>query len=248
MKYLVFVMLAFVLSLSANSSDLEKEKRWAAQTVDSILDGEAVYLESEGVEFLAIELPGEADNKTGIIVIHGIGVHPNWAQVVQPVRVALAENGLHTLSIQMPVLENGATVEDYRKLMPEAAKRIDSAVQYLKKQGNNKVVLVAHSLGTHMAAFYLAESQGHLDESVKGFAGISMLETTSELLSRIDLPTLDLYGSQDNPKALKSVPARKKAASRNKNYHQITVPDANHFFDNKNEELLDAIDQFISGI
>jgi len=39
----------FTLSCTLHASDLAKEKRWAEQVVDAIMDGEAVWLE---------ELPG----------------------------------------------------------------------------------------------------------------------------------------------------------------------------------------------
>ncbi len=42
------------------------------------------------------------------LLAHGIGIHPNWEQVIQPLRVALSEQGWNTLSIQMPVLANEA--------------------------------------------------------------------------------------------------------------------------------------------
>jgi pimeloyl-ACP methyl ester carboxylesterase len=247
-KFIFFIIIALIMSMPGFTSELEKEKRWADQIVDTLLDGEAVYLESEGVEFLAIEMPSKADNKIGAIVIHGIGVHPNWGQVVQPIRVSLAEAGLFTLSIQMPVLPNGSSVKDYKGLMPESALRIKSAIQYLKKQGISKIVLIAHSLGTQMASYYLSDAQGKIDKSVVGFVGVSMLETTPEYLTRIALPILDIYGSDDNQKALKSVSKRKNASLHNNNYKQVTVSGANHFFDNKEKDLLVEIKKFISSI
>ena len=43
-----------------------------------------------------------------MIVIHGIGIHPNWETIVKPLRVQLAAKGWNTLSLQMPVLANDA--------------------------------------------------------------------------------------------------------------------------------------------
>jgi len=153
-----FIYLLIFFVLTANSlcfaSDIAKEKRWADQVTDSLMDGEVVYLTNEEQEFLALDMPPEEGiNKkaaeTGVIVIHGIGVHPNWAEVVQPVRIRLSEAGWHTLSIQMPVLENDAGFNDYLPLMNEVAPRINAAIRYLQKAGMKKIVLIAHSLGTY---------------------------------------------------------------------------------------------------
>ena len=93
----------------------------------------------------------------GAVVIHGTGVHPNWADVIQPLRVGLTEQGWHTLSIQMPVLANEASHDDYTAVFPEAPARIDAAVRYLKKEmGVKRVVLIAHSLGSSMTAYHLS--------------------------------------------------------------------------------------------
>jgi len=105
------------------------------------------------------------------VVIHGTGVHPNWADVIQPLRVGLTENGWHTISIQMPVLSNDATHDDYTLLFPEVPARIDAAVNYLKKEvGVTRVVLIAHSLGSSMTAYHLNRNQPEVD----GFVAIGM--------------------------------------------------------------------------
>jgi len=42
-KWLFFASL-FFLVFSAGASDLDKEKRWAGQVVEAILDGDAIWL------------------------------------------------------------------------------------------------------------------------------------------------------------------------------------------------------------
>ena len=39
-----------------------------------------------------------------MIILHGRGYHPDWAEVANPLRVGLAE-GWNTLSLKMPVLD-----------------------------------------------------------------------------------------------------------------------------------------------
>jgi hypothetical protein len=45
---------AFAVSVSSFASDVEKERRWADQIVDSLIDGDAVWLSAGDHEFLGI--------------------------------------------------------------------------------------------------------------------------------------------------------------------------------------------------
>ena len=246
MNEFVIIFIVTMMCVPAFASDLAKEKRWEAQVVDALIDDDELYPESEGIPFLAIGMPSESDKIVGVIVVHGMGVHPNWEQVVQPVRIGLAESGLFTLSIQMPVLANDAAGKDYESLMPQAASRLDSAIGYLKEQGISKIVIVAHSLGTEMVSHYLSGAAGQIDDAVVGFVGVSMSASSPNYLRRISLPVLDLFGSDDYPGALASVPNRKAAASHNEKYAQVAVMGANHFFDGNEAVLIDEIKQFIT--
>mgnify|MGYP000647500774 CR=1 FL=1 len=177
-------------------SDLAKEERWATQIVDSLMDGDAVYLNDGRSEFLALEMPAsDGDTKRGAVVMHGTGVHPNWPTVVLPLRVGLAESGWHTLSIQMPVLANDADDTDYPPIYDGVPGRIDAAIDHLKGQGAETIVLVAHSQGATMAVYYLS----HTPRQVEGLIAVGMsggiaggpMDTLAQLPA-LKLPTLDL--------------------------------------------------------
>ena len=61
-------------------------------------------------------------------VVVGVAVSPHKIPVFDLAkRVALAEDGWTTLSIQMPVLANGVPLEEYQPLFPEAPGRFDAA-------------------------------------------------------------------------------------------------------------------------
>ena len=146
---LTFLCLSY-LSMAAGASDIAREKRLASQVVDSIIDGEAVFLKSGDHEFLSIYT--EADEPGGaVIIMHGRGFHPNWADVVYPLRVGLVDQGWNTLSLQMPVLGKEAKFYDYLEIMDEALPRIEAGIDYLKQQGHEKIILIAHSCSVHMA-------------------------------------------------------------------------------------------------
>lgn len=234
------------------ASDLDKEKRWADQVVDSLMDGEAHYLNDGKSGFLSLVTESrEGESPYGAVVIHGTGVHPNWETVVQPLRIGLSEQGWHTISIQMPVLANEATHEDYTAVFPEAPARIDAAVKYLKDElGVKRVVLVAHSLGSSMTAYHLNLNKPAVD----GFVAIGMsAEPASDpmrdnlaLLKGIDLPMLDLSGSEDLAEVVSTSAAREQSQSHNKAYTQIIEPGADHFFEGEEAALLNHVTNWLT--
>ena len=239
-----------VSAAAADASDLEKEQRWADQVVESLLDGEAVYLNDGRADFLAIETPSATgDSRKAAIVMHGTGVHPNWPNVVLPLRVGLTESGWDTLSIQMPVLANDAEHADYAVIYDWVPGRIDAAVAYLRDKGIDKIVLIAHSQGSTMTAYYL--SQEHLP--VDGFVAIGMsggipdgpMDTLAHLPG-LKIPMLDLYGSEDLPEVLSSAGDRATQATRaGDDYTQQKVDGADHFFEGEEVELLEAVNGWL---
>ena len=71
-------------------------------------------------------LAGPAQAAAGAVVVHGMGVHPDW-NLINVLRSELAEQGYATLSVQMPVMAAGVPGEQYAPLFPEAAARIAAA-------------------------------------------------------------------------------------------------------------------------
>ena len=104
---------ALLHPVSGRASDLEREQRLAEQTVDAIFDGTPVMLQADGRDFLGIFMAADGLPERGAaIILHGRGTHPDWGQVAGPLRTALPAYGWSTLSLQMPVLEKGATYYD----------------------------------------------------------------------------------------------------------------------------------------
>ena len=260
------IFLLLIISFTntfALATDKEKEKRWADQISDSLVDGEAIKLSDGKNNFLAIdtradsqsdtpddasqEQPSATKNRsdTGIIILHGIGIHPDWETVIQPLRVQLAEQGWNTLSLQMPVLNNDAKPRDYQPLMKEVPARIDAGIRQMAKEGAKKIVIVAHSMGAQMANYYLAHKKVYrevqTDTPIVAYISIGMGAGNTKSLKKIKLPILDLYGSEDLPAVKDSAPMRATAASHNKKYKQKMVKGANHFFEGKDDTLVELV-------
>ena len=255
MSNLYRIILSSILlftSSSIHASDLAKELRWAEQIVDAIFDGEPVTLKDGELEFLAIYTPSSTDTATNAaIVIHGLGVHPDWDQVIRPLRTVLPERGWSTLSLQMPILANGVGDVEYAPLFSEVAGRIEAGMSFLKEQGAQRIVIIAHSLGAAMGSYYLAN---HQPESVLGFVGIGMSSSSKTVmdnatsLKSVNVPVLDLYGENDLDDVLASSKARKQAIENQTPTlsKQLMVPGAGHFFDCKEDVLIDEVSVWIN--
>ncbi len=246
---LIFLSVLLLIICSADATDVEKEQRWAEQVVDFLIDGEAVWLKHDDVEFLSLYTEADEASSKAIIVVHGTGVHPNWDQVVKPVRVEMAGRGWNTLSIQMPILPNEASYEDYVPLYPEVPPRFAAAEAHLKSLGIDEMVIVAHSQGATMSGYYLANHPS----DVRAFVAVGMGATqkdghlnSAESLKKITIPVLDLYGSEDLAGVLDTAEKRKAGASNNPAYEQLIIDEAEHFFDGKNEQLINAVSAWLA--
>ena len=242
------LLLAGIMSFPAAASDLEREQRWADQVVDAILTGEVEMLQADGQQFLSIYTASDSETPMGgVILIHGIGVHPDWPDVINPLREQLPEHGWSTLSLQMPVLAADAEVPDYYPIFAEVPARIDAGIRFLQEQGIDNIVIVAHSLGAQMAAYWLATSE---DSPVLGLVVIGLSGTrhaddgdVPAWISGITLPMLDLYGEDDLPAVRETVAERAAAAGRagNTMYTQVEIAGAGHMFQGHNEALLETV-------
>jgi len=188
-----------------------------------------------------------AKTQGAIIVVHGIGVHPNWPDVILPIRSTFPDHDWATLSIQMPILENGKTGKDYVPLFKEVNSRFDAAVQFLKKKSFQNIVIVAHSLGTSMANHYLTTKP---DASVRAYVAISMstvpdidvLNNVKNLSKIKNIPLLDISGNQDLDAVMHFTKKRLKAGEKaNPKYKQVVIKGAGHFYRSKTDQLIKTI-------
>ena len=242
-----------LFSTAFAASDIEREKRLASQIVDSIIDGEPVFLKSGDQEFLSIYT--EADEPSGaVIIMHGRGFHPNWSDADYPLRTGLGEQDWNTLSLQMPVLDKDARYYDYLEIMHEAYPRIEAGIDFLKQQGNDRIVLIAHSCSVHMVMAWVdADRMRDID----GFVGIGMgaVDYGQPMkkpfpLDRLTVPVLDVYGEEEYPAVLKGAPDRLAAIRQagNPKSKQVSVPRANHYFTDEGDALLDVVATWLKGL
>lgn len=240
--------LALATAVSAAAPDLAREQRMADEIVDAILDGDPVELQADGHNFMGIYT--EADEPKGtVVILHGRGFHPDWSTVIQPLRVGLVEHGWNTLSIQMPVLEKSAKYNDYVPIFPASHGRIESALNYVRENSEGKVILLAHSCGSHMAHNWV-HSSAQAASLFDAFVGVGMGATDYKqpmvepfALDKMKMPLLDLYGEQDYPAVIRMAAEREamiKKAGNPKSSQQV-LAGADHYFVDKGDELVEAV-------
>ncbi len=251
MQHIIRCFILFMLIMPGiHASDLAREQRLQDQIIDAIFDGEPEILNADGHAFLSIYT--EADDARGaVIIMHGRGFHPDWEDTVNPLRVGLVDYGWNTLSIQLPVLEKTAKYYDYVPIFDEAIPRIDAAIDFLQRQGNSKIVVIAHSCGSHMALNYVRK---HGDARFSAYVGIGMGATDYGQpmrepfpLDQIRKPILDVYGGDDFPavQRLAGIRAQQMAVEGHPLSQQIKIPEANHYFTEMGDELVEVVGNWL---
>ena len=226
-------------ALAASGQDYLREQRWKNEVLASLVVGEAVRIGSPSAgSFLGLYTQGRP-GRPAVLLVHGAGVHPDHG-VIGILRVALADRGFTTLSIQMPVLAADARTEDYLPLFPEAAERIAAAAQWLGARGDGPVVILSHSLGAWMTERYL-----HSAKAARFAAWICMGRSGALDLPARPLPLLDVYGEKDLPTVLRYAPERRRSIGGIAGSRQVVIAGADHFYTGKEAELTEALVPFI---
>jgi alpha/beta superfamily hydrolase len=126
-------------------------------------------------------------------------------------------------------------------LYPDARERFQLAVDFLKAKGHRNIAIVSHSLGATMANQYLIRTD---DTSIRAWVYIGILQGLEEAFPhqdpdprRVRQQRLDRddVGRARAQGAILQIPGS----------GQIEVPDAKHFFEDKEERLLKIVVAFL---
>lgn len=219
-------------------ADYAREKKWADEIVPGLVVGDPVYLQTPRGHHKFLTLFTPADTGKAAIVVHGMGIHPDWG-MVGTLRTELADRGFATLSIQMPILAADARGEAYPPTFPEAAERIAEAVAFLKAKGYKQIAIVSHSMGSRMSRAYMT---GKPDPAVKSWASLGISVDDYKTVKR---PILDLYGDNDLPQVLADAGKRKQSLAA-KGSRQVMIARADHFFTGHESEMVAAVADFLN--
>jgi pimeloyl-ACP methyl ester carboxylesterase len=229
-------------ALPSGGQDILREQRWKNEVLSNLVVGDAVRISlPSGSAFLGLYTQGRA-GQSAVLLVHGAGVHPDHG-VIGILRVALADRGYTTLSIQMPVLAADARTQDYLPLFPEAGERIAAAAGWLEARTQDPIVILSHSLGAWMTERYL--------ESTKAapFAAWICMGRSGALAGPAHpIPILDVYGEHDLALVLRYAEERRRALQLIPGSRQVMIPGADHFYTGKEPELTDALVPFIEAV
>jgi pimeloyl-ACP methyl ester carboxylesterase len=238
------MLLAVSNSLLA-APDYAREAKWADEIKPGIVVGDPVYLKQKnGHEFLGLYTEA-ADANMGLVVVHGIGVHPDHG-IIATLRQRLPDFGYSTLSIQMPIHAAGVGGDAYTELFPEAIIRLQLAVAFLKSRGYPRIALVTHSMGTRMSHGYLL----HNPQEVSAWAALGAGTGPGPVLTYegIRVPVLDLYGANELPRVLEGAAARRASLRGHAASKQVVIANTDHFFVDREDQMVEAVKNFLDGL
>ena len=205
----VWLAFASAVAAAAATPDYAREARWASEVVPQIVAGDPVWLApADRPRVLAIFTEPAGVPKGAVIVVHGLGVHPDW-NLIGDLRTKLADRGYATLAVQMPVLAADAPRDAYRDLFDDAGTRIAAALAWLRAKGFANVAIVSHSMGASMTDAFLARGDA---TAIVAWAPVGMLVAFT---TPPRMPVLDVVAERDFPEVLAAATvARLGAAAR----------------------------------
>jgi len=241
-RALSFALMLLAGTHAAVAADHAREARWAQEIIPTLVVGDAVYLDTAArPKVLAILTRPSGPAKGGVVVVHGLGVHPDWG-LIGGLRTRLADAGYVTLAVQMPVLAAEATRDDYRTTLPEAGERLAAALRYLRGTGLAKIAIVSHSMGATMVDTFLAQPDA---PPIDAWVPVGMFGAFAVSPQE---PVLDVVAERDFAEVLSAATQRAPTMPKDACSRQVTIVDTDHYFDNRQKELAAAIATFLGRV
>ena len=154
----------------------------------------------------------------------------------------------------MPALLWQCRAQRRYDILHEAHPRIEAGIDYLKKKGADRIILIAHSCSVHMSMAWL---DAHGDHRIAGYIGLGMGATDYKQpmrapfpLEKLHVPILDVYGDEDYPAVQRLAPERMAAilAAGNPKSEQVVVPGADHYFKDHDDALLEVVNTWLDSL
>ncbi len=246
---LFFYLFTNALNIQADSLDYNWEKRISNGIIDRAEATELFWLETVDNSFIALfNHQRGSEAKDAAIILHSIGGHADWPELISPLRNMLPKFGWSTLSIQLPMISPENNIEEYGNTFQETNQRISSSVKELRKRGFSRIIIIGYGFGALSSLVYLEKgSTKYIDAlvviSLQDYVYIKPPINLLRLIEKIKVPTLDIFGSLDFKEGIESSPDRRLAAKKSGNYlySQIEIEGANHSFSNMENNLIQNI-------
>ncbi|OUR76347.1 hypothetical protein A9Q77_03740 [Marinomonas sp. 42_23_T18] len=234
--------------------------------IEKSAPNEVESLNFQDESFLALYRAASNSQAQGcIILLHGNNEHPNWPNVINPVRMNMTENSWCTLSIEIPdssekeslsfikeTPDTETVAESDGKLPNEETVfgRIGASIAYANEQGISNISLLGYGTGATYALKYSAENKlntGALILISTTMPGTSPPFVMAKLLASSLQPVLDYY-IQPNQLDKQYANARRTAMgqreTQNPIYTRIKVTSNSQFSIDENQ-LIQRIRGFL---
>lgn len=193
-----------------------------AGRLELILAGaEIMWLVAPAEEFLAVYRESEIQPPNGAIIINTAnGLVVDNSRVHRVIAEGAASSGWTSLSIQ-PIANNAASTS-----VPEerAHLRLNSAVEYVRRQGIENIIVVGDAGGANTAIQFITKSS---PAGVVAAVGLGMWD---EDLTGTDIPVLDIVGTRDHQALIKHQTRAAKTRRRANRVDLITIDGADASF------------------
>ena len=234
-----FALLLVACAKLCEAADYAREERWVEEVAPAIVVGDPAYLATPArAKVFAIIAEPSGVAKGGVVIVHGLGVHPDWG-INGALRTRLVDAGFITLAVQMPVLAADATRDDYLPTLPEASERIAAAIRYLRDKSARKIAIVSHSYGATMVNAYLARSDAL---AVDAWVPIGMSGTFD---ARPKEPVLDIVAEHDGHDVRADWRGRAREPAPDSCSRRLSIDGTDHYFDNRQARLASVIAAFL---
>lgn len=196
-------------------------------------------------------------SKVGVILVHGrYGGHGDArSPVVNPLRIAIHERlGFHTLSLDYPQSSRSRSAAEEVGNFPAAYQRLDSAIAFLtKEKGVTQIYVMGHSLGSRITTSYLAQNSV---AALRGYIGVGVVGGSPKcqeghtnplntwcnlktiLRNNSKLPVIDVVAMADKTDVHF---ADERTEFISTTYRQIRIDGADHKFHRKEDEMVNAV-------
>ena len=232
------MLISFLLSSFAKEVEPNylRELNLNEQFVQEQFDSDLVKIDLEDKGYFAI-LQNVEGKRQSILLLHGRGLYPNEPLVMNPLREGLMSE-YNVFSIQLPVLEKGATYYKYEKIFSYSTNRISVALEKIHSE-YGKVIVIAHSCGAHMLSDYLdIYGDKYLESVILISAGAVDKNQTATFFdySLVDFKLLNIYGEFDHNSVMKHNDYLISLESEHITHKMVS--DADHFYRDQSESLL----------
>lgn len=213
------VALALLLLHGSVSGELtERERRLLGVPPSADIQGEIIELTADGDRFGAIFLARRRPEGRGaVVLLHDQAGSANGLEVVRPLRLALAETGWDTLSLQLPQASRAAGRDGWRARQAQILTRLQSGLDWLgSRQPANRVIVAQGDSGAVALEYALDRPPGELRGLVlvSAFLDPGGQDNPAPDPAQPALPVLDIYAGRDHPDVVENAPARRDSAAR----------------------------------